>query len=123
MLEQSLRRQEQIEKFSDVRKKLFQSRRMSPGFPGRLTFAKGDAKDEQSSSIYKYLADASFDPDDVANWGRLGSLVEALNEAEENPCIDPILGDRFLEFVAQLPPGSAQRPQIRNGVLGTPSDV
>jgi hypothetical protein len=101
--------------------KLFEWIQMSARFPALLTFAKRDPKDEHNTSIYKYLADAGFEPEDVKNWGRLGSLVDALKEVEEDTCTGPILGEQFLEFVAQLPPGNTPRPQIRHRLQRAPA--
>lgn len=86
--------------------------------PALLLFADDNETDKDKNSIYKYLADAGFEPDEVKNWGRIGSLVEAINdfrnEDEKQDSTESILDQSFLDFVAKLPVGNTPRPTIRH---------
>lgn len=81
-----------------------------------LLFADDNDAEKDKNTIYKYLADAGFEPDEVKNWGRIGSLVEALKEEDQQDSSECILDQSFLDFVAQLPPGNTPKPIIRHHV-------
>lgn len=81
--------------------------------PALLAFAKKEKKDN-NDSIYKYLADAGFERDEVDNWGKIGSLEEALRDDDGQPCSKCILDNSFIEFIQQLPAGNTPRPTIRH---------
>ena len=85
-----------------------------------LFFADDDGAEAGKDSIHKYLADAGFDPEEVKNWGKIGSLAEALKDDEQTTCHGSELDESFLNFVANLPPGNTPRPIIRHQMQRTP---
>lgn len=89
--------------------------------PALLAFAQKDPADDNKDTIYKYLADAGFDPDEVRNWGKIGSLVDALKEDDGQPCTGETLDASFIEFVKSLPPGNTPRPHIRHQMQRAPT--
>ena len=87
--------------------------------PNLLFFADAEPSYE-NNSIYKYLSDAGFTPEEVKQWGKIGSLTEALKESEQQVDPDPNLYQNFIEFVKKLPPGNTPKPQIRHQMQRTP---
>jgi hypothetical protein len=87
-------------------------------FPGLLTFAK--TGDNYQNSIFKYLADAAFQPEEVQNWRKLGSLVETLAGSEGGDSTDPVLDESFVEFFAEMPLENTPRPFVRQKMQRTP---
>jgi hypothetical protein len=83
-------------------------------------YCKKDEGKGENDSIYKYLADTGFEPDEVKNWGRIGSLMEALSQDDSQPCNSCLLDESFVDFVAKLPPGNTPRPSIRNQLQRPP---
>ena len=62
-------------------------------------------------SIYKYLSDTGFDESEVKSWGNIGSLLEAIQEADK---IEPQpLGEDFIDFVRKLPAGTTPKPIVK----------
>ena len=88
--------------------------------PALLLFADNHNTDKDNDSIYKYLADAGFEPEEVKNWGRIGSLVEALKEDDQQESSGCTLDQSFIDFVAKLPPGNTPRPIIRHQMQKVP---
>ncbi|KAH0795600.1 hypothetical protein GPJ56_000479 [Histomonas meleagridis] len=88
--------------------------------PALLAFAQKDQNEGGNDTICKYLYGTGFTVDEVKNWGKIGSLIEALNEDDDQPCHGKILGDEFIEFVANLPPGNTPRPIIRHQMQRPP---
>ena len=82
--------------------------------PAILLFAEPDQYEGDTNTIYKYLADAGFDENEVKSWGNIGSLVEALKEADQPD--PPRLDQSFVDFVAKLPSGNTPRPVIRSQI-------
>jgi len=83
--------------------------------PAFLRFAQPDKSKSDSTSIYKYLADAGFEESEVLSWGSIGSLMEALSEGGKEASSESIkLDDSFVDFVKKLPPGNTPRPYIRH---------
>lgn len=85
-----------------------------------LSFAVDSAAGARDATIYRYLADAGLDADEVAGWGRAGSLIEAMREGDAEPCAGAALGSEFVEFVAQLPPGNTPKPVVRRQMQRAP---
>lgn len=105
----------------DIKKTNFLLSKMSnPNTPALLLFADNHDSDKDKDSIYKYLADAGFDPDEVKNWGKIGSLVDALKEDDRQECTGCTLDQSFLDFVAKLPPGNTPKPTIRHQMQRLP---
>ena len=88
--------------------------------PALLAFAQKDQNEEENNTICKYLSGTGFTLEEVKNWGKIGSLIEALNEDDDQPCNGKILGDEFIEFVSNLPPGNTPRPIIRRQMQRSP---
>jgi hypothetical protein len=88
--------------------------------PALLAFAQKDPKEDHRDSMYKYLVDVGLEPDEVKNWGRIGSLVEVLKADYPEPCRGCTLGQEFIDFVAKLPTGNTPRPHIRHQLQRTP---
>ena len=80
--------------------------------PAILAFAEPTQNSGESDSIYKYLSDAGFDESEVKSWGNIGSLMEAIEENQDNTETQP-LGDDFIEFVRKLPAGTTPRPLVK----------
>ena len=95
--------------------------KMSLQGPALLAFAQKEEVDGSSDTIYRYLADAGFEPDEVRNWGKIGSLIEALKMDDGEPCHGCTLDDNFIKFIESLPPGNTPRPQIRHQMQRTPT--
>ncbi|EAX92669.1 hypothetical protein TVAG_317270 [Trichomonas vaginalis G3] len=83
--------------------------------PAILAFAEAGPNEAESDSIYKYLSDTDFEESEVKSWGTIGSLLEALKEAENNP-EPPKLGQEFIDFVSKLPPGTTPRPIVKKQI-------
>jgi hypothetical protein len=86
-------------------------------------FAQKETKeDEQDDTIFSCIADAGFTREEVRNWGRRGSLVEALqierNDEHEGFTLDE---QALLDFVANLPTGNPERPEIRHEIQNSPA--
>jgi hypothetical protein len=90
--------------------------------PALLAFAQKDAKEEQQKdTMYRYLMDVGFEPEEVKEWGRIGSLIEALQMEQDHECEGCTLDQKaFLDFVANLPPGNTPRPAIRHRIQRSP---
>lgn len=91
------------------------------GGPALLAFAQKDPSDEHKDTIYRYLADAGFDPEEVKNWGRIGTLIDTLKEDDGQPCTGCVLDESFIDFVRNLPPGNTPRPHIRHQMQRPPT--
>jgi hypothetical protein len=90
-------------------------------FQGLLAFANTEVPKEYDHSLGKYLAYAGFDPEQVKKWGRIGSLMDALNTVEDGDCHGSELGESFLDFLQNLPPGNSPRPIIRHRMQRSPN--
>lgn len=85
-----------------------------------LSFAEKEEVNEHDNTIYKYLSDAGIDYEEVSNWGKIGSLIEAINE-DEGSNHDCRLGKEFIDFVSKLPPGNTPKPIIKHQMQRAPN--
>ena len=74
----------------------------------------------QNNSIFDYLSDIGFDPKEIKNWGKIGSLTDALKLYDENECTGSTLDDSFVKFIQDIPVGSTPRPTIRHSIQREP---
>jgi hypothetical protein len=88
--------------------------------PALLSFAQREEGDWYKDSIYKYIADAGFEPEEVKNWGRIGALMDVLKEDDHKTCEGCLLDESLVEFVSKLPPGNTPRPVIRHQLQRAP---
>jgi hypothetical protein len=97
-------------------------RHMARAAPALLAFAQRNTKEEQPKDTkYRYLMDVGFEPEEVKNWGRIGSLIEALQTEQDRKCEGCTLDEKaFLDFVAGLPPGNTPRRAIRPRIHRSP---
>ena len=79
--------------------------------PAILAFAEPNENGSESDSIYKYLSDAGFDENEVKSWGNIGSLMEAMKDADKTEA-EPLDND-FIEFVKKLPAGTTPKPMVK----------
>jgi hypothetical protein len=84
---------------------------MTTRFGSLLTFANVKAGDPYQNSIYKYLADTAIQPEQVENWRRIGSLVEALARGEDST--GPGLDESFVDFFREAHFENTPKPVIR----------
>jgi hypothetical protein len=96
---------------------------MSRRVPALLAFAQRETKeDPPKDTMYRYLMDVGFEPEEVKNWGRIGSLIEALHAEHGDECEGCTIDQTaFLGFVASLPAGNTPRPYIRHRVQRSPT--
>jgi hypothetical protein len=93
---------------------------MTTRFPSLLTFATVKAADSYQNSIYKYLADSAIHPEEVENWRKIGSLVEALARGEDEDSTGPVLDESFVRFFVEAPLENTPRPFIRKRMQRSP---
>jgi hypothetical protein len=93
---------------------------MTTLFGSLLTFANIKAGDPYQNSIYKYMADTAIEPDEVKNWRKIGSLVDALARGEDEDSTSPVLGESFVDFFREAPFQSTPKPVIRQRMQRPP---